>query len=329
MTIAGGVRPDDEHLPKQLQDVFPTVQIVLKLHRSAAEVLAMFDLPCCETLYSFEKNEVYWTEIGKIAFQTRTNVVDPVVALRSASYNRRARKYAGRGFALYVPGFEMNLITSNYHLWHKDETDLVGIQTLLFEIKEGPILKGFNIDSYGHSDEEYKGLFFSTIYNGSPTPIMHTCKEVPYHIIMPVLKQGVPGVALHEDLKKSYDKLMEPGFPNGTFQDPLNKDNRLEGRLGFVWDCITPELFVARPRLAWKYWSMRYNAMGLDTNSIILYVHPESGSLRSLVTVPRKIQFYYVKNTAELLKVCGDKSSNKYGRSLTPDEYVKAAYGRY
>ncbi|ETW84697.1 hypothetical protein HETIRDRAFT_425946 [Heterobasidion irregulare TC 32-1] len=74
-------------------------QIVLRLYRSSAEILAGFDVdaPCC----AYDGARVWASPRALVAMIRQCNTVD--VARRSPSYEARLAKYAARDFEVYVP----------------------------------------------------------------------------------------------------------------------------------------------------------------------------------------------------------------------------------
>ena len=75
------------------------IQIVLRLYRSPAEVLAGFDVdaPCC----AYDGARVWASPRALVAMMRQCNTID--VTSRSPSYEVRLAKYATRNFEVYVP----------------------------------------------------------------------------------------------------------------------------------------------------------------------------------------------------------------------------------
>ncbi|KAJ7648214.1 hypothetical protein DFH06DRAFT_1050168, partial [Mycena polygramma] len=78
---------------------YRSVQIVLRLYSSPAEILAGFDIdaPCC----AYDGRRVYASPRAIVAIMRQCNTVD--VTRRSPSYEVRLTKYAARGFEIYIP----------------------------------------------------------------------------------------------------------------------------------------------------------------------------------------------------------------------------------
>ena len=78
---------------------YRSVQIVLRLYHSPAEILAGFDIdaPCC----AYDGTRVWANPRAIIAMMRQCNTTD--VTRRSPSYEVRLSKYARRGFEVYVP----------------------------------------------------------------------------------------------------------------------------------------------------------------------------------------------------------------------------------
>ncbi|KAJ7165671.1 ankyrin repeat protein [Mycena crocata] len=78
---------------------YRSVQIVLRLYSSPAEILAGFDIdaPCC----AYDGNRVYANPRAIVALMRQCNTVD--MTRRSPSYEVRLAKYSSRAFEVYVP----------------------------------------------------------------------------------------------------------------------------------------------------------------------------------------------------------------------------------
>jgi hypothetical protein len=77
---------------------YRSVQIVLRLYHSPAEILAGFDIdaPCC----AYDGTRVWANPRAIVAMMRQCNTTD--VTRRSPSYEVRLSKYAKRGFEVYV-----------------------------------------------------------------------------------------------------------------------------------------------------------------------------------------------------------------------------------
>ncbi|KAJ6615451.1 hypothetical protein B0H10DRAFT_2164836 [Mycena sp. CBHHK59/15] len=78
---------------------YRSVQIVLRLYSSPAEILAGFDIdaPCC----AYDGDRVYANPRAIVAMMRQCNTVD--MTRRSPSYEVRLAKYSARAFEVYVP----------------------------------------------------------------------------------------------------------------------------------------------------------------------------------------------------------------------------------
>eukprot|EP01063_Lacrimia_lanifica_P029653 TRINITY_DN4571_c0_g1_i1.p1 TRINITY_DN4571_c0_g1~~TRINITY_DN4571_c0_g1_i1.p1 ORF type:complete len:1795 (+),score=613.03 TRINITY_DN4571_c0_g1_i1:74-5458(+) len=85
------------------------VQVVLRLYSSPYEVLAGFDVDACT--FAYDGKKVYTTCRGHYALLTGYNTID--LSRRSPSYEMRLAKYASRGFAVHVPGYDRDRIDPN------------------------------------------------------------------------------------------------------------------------------------------------------------------------------------------------------------------------
>ena len=77
---------------------YRTIQIVLRLYHSPAEILAGFDVDSGCFLY--DGNTVYGNPRAIVSVMRQCNTVD--MSRRSPSYEVRLAKYAARGFEVYV-----------------------------------------------------------------------------------------------------------------------------------------------------------------------------------------------------------------------------------
>ncbi|KAG8817296.1 hypothetical protein FRC17_011296, partial [Serendipita sp. 399] len=78
---------------------YRNVQIILRLYKSPAEILAGFDIDCACFLYDGER--VWGNPRSITALMTQSNMVD--MTRRSPSYEVRLAKYSLRGFEVHVP----------------------------------------------------------------------------------------------------------------------------------------------------------------------------------------------------------------------------------
>lgn len=105
-----------------------TVQVVLRLYSSAAEVLYGFDCDCCCCAYN--GREVLLTPRCYLALERMANVVNPLHAWPNrSSYEFRLAKYALRGFSIAVPGLDRNRADTN--IYSKQFSELQGLARLL------------------------------------------------------------------------------------------------------------------------------------------------------------------------------------------------------
>jgi len=104
---------------------FRRVQVVLRLYKSAAEVLMGFDLDSCCACYDGSK--VHCLPRWRRAVNSGVNLADP--GRRSASYERRLWKYALRGFAVAVPAYDPRRVDSSVLLKNPSQTE--GLARLL------------------------------------------------------------------------------------------------------------------------------------------------------------------------------------------------------
>ena len=82
-----------------------TVQVVLRLYDSPAEVLLGFDVDCA--CVGFDGKEIWALPRSVRALKHGMNILNPLHAWPNrATYEYRLTKYASRGFGVAVPGLE-------------------------------------------------------------------------------------------------------------------------------------------------------------------------------------------------------------------------------
>ncbi|KAJ7213244.1 ankyrin repeat protein [Mycena rebaudengoi] len=104
---------------------YRSVQIVLRLYSSPAEILAGFDIdaPCC----AYNGDRVYANPRAIVAMMRQCNTVD--MTRRSPSYEVRLAKYAARTFEVYVP----SLVRANIDptIYERSIARITGLARLL------------------------------------------------------------------------------------------------------------------------------------------------------------------------------------------------------
>lgn len=88
-----------------------TVQIIFRSYTSISEVLHGFDLG--SSAVGFDGNEIYFTSLGKFAYEYGCNIVD--TTRRSTTYEKRLNKYYERGFSIIMPNLDITKLRTNNH----------------------------------------------------------------------------------------------------------------------------------------------------------------------------------------------------------------------
>ncbi len=93
---------------------YRSVQIVLRLYSSPAEVLAGFDVDvaCC----AYDGDRVWANPRAIVSVMRQSNTVD--MTRRSPSYEVRLAKYSSRGFEVYTPELKRSEIDPTVRLVH-------------------------------------------------------------------------------------------------------------------------------------------------------------------------------------------------------------------
>lgn len=81
----------------------PLVQVILRRYSTLSEVVHGFDFGSCAVAY--DGSEVWFTDLAKVAFEQRVNVLD--LTRRRPSYETRLSKYYQRGFGLVMPDLDV------------------------------------------------------------------------------------------------------------------------------------------------------------------------------------------------------------------------------
>ncbi|KAJ3443233.1 ankyrin repeat ph and sec7 domain containing protein secg-related [Anaeramoeba flamelloides] len=107
---------------------FRTIQIILRLYKSPAEVLMGFDIDSSSVGY--DGKDVYMTPRAHRAIVKMQNTVD--MSRRSPTYEKRLAKYATRGFSILIPFLDRTKIDPQ--IYEKRSDRLHGLaRLLLFE----------------------------------------------------------------------------------------------------------------------------------------------------------------------------------------------------
>lgn len=101
------------------------VQIVLRLYKSPAQILAGFDVPC--SCFAYDGQHVLSNPRGIAACVTQCNDVD--LSRRSPSYESRLSKYSHRGFEVYCDFLDRSLIDPS--IFERSFARTVGLARLL------------------------------------------------------------------------------------------------------------------------------------------------------------------------------------------------------
>lgn len=83
------------------------LQFILQNNREVSEVLCRFDIDCCAL--AVYKDKFYATKRSIYSIANRVNIIDPT--RQSPSYIERLIKYRNRGFKIFVPGFNGELMS--------------------------------------------------------------------------------------------------------------------------------------------------------------------------------------------------------------------------
>ncbi|KAF8169052.1 hypothetical protein K438DRAFT_1730433 [Mycena galopus ATCC 62051] len=132
---------------------YRSVQIVLRLYSSPAEILAGFDIdaPCC----AFDGNRVYVNPRAIVAMMRQCNTVD--MTRRSPSYEVRLAKYSARAFEVYVPTLSRADIDPT--IYERSIVRVTGLARLLV------------LEKLTNTDERFAFLESRRTLRGRPNPL--------------------------------------------------------------------------------------------------------------------------------------------------------------
>ncbi|KAF7333042.1 Ankyrin repeat protein [Mycena venus] len=132
---------------------YRSVQIVLRLYSSPAEILAGFDIdaPCC----AYDGNRVYANPRAIVAMMRQCNTVD--MTRRSPSYEVRLAKYSGRAFEVYVPTLSRADIDPT--IYERSIVRVTGLARLLV------------LEKLTNTDERFAFLESRRTLRGRPNPL--------------------------------------------------------------------------------------------------------------------------------------------------------------
>ena len=100
VTLVKHKRYDNVIVQRQKTRIY---QIILRLYSTLSEILHGFDFGSCSV--AFDGKEVYFTSLGKFAFEFGLNILN--LKKRRPSYEYRVCKYFNRGFGLILPNFKI------------------------------------------------------------------------------------------------------------------------------------------------------------------------------------------------------------------------------
>lgn len=86
------------------------IQHILRTHKTIAEVLYGFDIDSC--CLAFYEGKIWMTKRSRYALENRVNTFN--MTRLSSTYSTRLIKYARKGFAIHVPGFDSRKINMVY-----------------------------------------------------------------------------------------------------------------------------------------------------------------------------------------------------------------------
>uniref|UniRef100_A0A7S0WUK5 BTB domain-containing protein n=1 Tax=Pyramimonas obovata TaxID=1411642 RepID=A0A7S0WUK5_9CHLO len=250
----------------------PILQVILRLHRSPAEVLATFDMAPCQFLFDLKTSRVHATQWAVRALQTRVNVLDPsrlpARPLFRHIFEHRVAKYADRGYAVLVPGLDRRLLRP----LPEDEEECMkqgGLTYLRHLLAAGVLEEGFSVEEGAERVKEMKLYDYGeTMLAGPPVHSEWTCSKTTHRrdqdpqlgcitLHMPSLEKPETRDAeeIKNRLKRHYFHIMKNMaktrmHPAGI-EIPEELKSELRQRMGYVFDLVCPENFV-RQNLFYK-----------------------------------------------------------------------------
>ncbi|KAH8995819.1 hypothetical protein EDB86DRAFT_3243523 [Lactarius hatsudake] len=217
---------------------YRSIQIVLRLYSSPAEILAGFDVdaPCC----AYDGDRVWANPRAIVSMMRQSNTVD--MTRRSPSYEVRLAKYSSRGFEVYIPGLKRDEIDPT--IYERAESHVQGLARLLAIEKLGTpearsryqlrrsLLRGRPINgrpSYVPGGHKYKGdLKVDAVFSGLEMSDYGAANlHIPYG----------PGW----DARRIEKLVYKTDFGANTPYNPKNENRRLHRHYAFfgtVEECM-------------------------------------------------------------------------------------------
>ena len=145
------------------------LQIVFRLYKSISEILHGFDLGSCALGY--DGNEVWFTTLGKFAYEYGCNIVDPT--RRSTTYEHRLSKYFDRGFEIVLPDLDVTKLPIRYLPFQQNEIIIMPYFQVIYSDLKGNCIVVHRIKHKGDVTSDYSALdtpndfntFFSNVHN--------------------------------------------------------------------------------------------------------------------------------------------------------------------
>ena len=138
------------------------IQIVLRSYKSHRELLYGFDLQCGALALTADREGITTTELGLYALQTGCQIVD--TDRRSATFERRLRKYNNRGIQLLFPYLNVSKIQKEFCT---APLTTVSSRTISTPQQERTTIEGFaqgtqiRLFAVGSTQNAYKGYIYT------------------------------------------------------------------------------------------------------------------------------------------------------------------------
>ena len=129
---------------------FQEIQIILRLYVSVSEILHGFDLG--SVAVGYDKNNVYFTSLGKFSYEHMVNIVDPT--RRSTTYEYRLKKYLDRGFRMILPYLDMSKLKTTNLRYHISEVATLPYFTFSYDQIKGNVITLDRLLKYGNNGGE-------------------------------------------------------------------------------------------------------------------------------------------------------------------------------
>jgi hypothetical protein len=212
----------------------PPVQVVLQVVESVPDLLRRFDVDCAAIGFEPATGKAWMTTRAKRAFESGCNMLDS--RFNSSAYTGRLWKYACRGFAVAVPGLDLQAVSPN-----------IARDNYVYVENKDVLLRIDKVGRFGrdHMNVEFNGKRAAMVYvrcdeasrvdgllklvvmdrcaaNGNvrivSLPVIKECVKCKVQTVEPALSTDSP-LLLHTGLPRKYHLIWGADLSNNVIGD--------------------------------------------------------------------------------------------------------------